>query len=372
MRHVLSRKKALKIIVGVLLTAVLFGTQVYAAPVFGASTFTEAYGKNLTGTYSGANPFSRWKTASEYKTNAAFANFRSMTGGSLGKNVIFRSRIPDELKDSSRIADLMMQDAGIKYVINFYETKAALKSKFANAEYNSYYYRKMVRNNRVTAARTLMQFDTRQKLLNNRSAMITGFKTIAAHAGPYLVHCAAGKDRTGFFAVIVEALMGASYNEILNDYLQTYINVGYKCTRATALSFCKKNLDFMLQLITYSPSGSAWNKMDLAKKAERYLKDGGLNSGQIRSIRKHLKKNYPDGTRVKNGNYYFTVKLKDSVTGYVIFTQQVAFGKDAVMPSPPEHDGYEFAGWSSDGKKIKEDCVITANFTKKVSSRRAA
>ena len=346
-----------------LVLCLLISVTAHAAPVYGASAYTEAYCSNLTGSYSMDFPFSRWKKPAEYKTNAQYANFRSVKAGSIGANVLFRSRMPDETSDANRIADLMAQDAGVKYIINLYETAGTLKSKFKNTAYNSFYYRRVYRNGRVTPARMLMHFSTKLEQASNRKAAIIGFKTIAAHGGPYLVHCQAGKDRTGFFCLILEALMGATYNEILNDYMQTYLNYGYKSSRAGALAFCRKNLDFMLQVMTYCPSGSDWAKMNLVQKAERYLRDGGLNNGQIRSIKKHLQKSYANNAkRTLNGNYYFVVKITDGVTGYVIFSQKVAYGKNAVLPDAPEHDGYRFTGWSSDGRAIKEDTVITAEF----------
>ena len=43
-----------------------------------------------------------------------------------------------------------------------------------------------------------------------------------AHNGPYLIHCNAGTDRTGFVAAIMEGLLGATIDEILYDYLLSY------------------------------------------------------------------------------------------------------------------------------------------------------
>jgi len=45
---------------------------------------------------------------------------------------------------------------------------------------------------------------------------------LIAHNGPYLIHCNAGTDRTGFVAAIIEGLLGASIDEILYDYLFSY------------------------------------------------------------------------------------------------------------------------------------------------------
>jgi len=47
---------------------------------------------------------------------------------------------------------------------------------------------------------------------------------MASADGPYLVHCLEGKDRTGFVCIVLEALMSATYQEIVDDYMLTYNN----------------------------------------------------------------------------------------------------------------------------------------------------
>ena len=44
------------------------------------------------------------------------------------------------------------------------------------------------------------------------------------HDGPVYIHCTAGKDRTGFVCMALEALAGASYQQIGDDYIITYDN----------------------------------------------------------------------------------------------------------------------------------------------------
>lgn len=45
------------------------------------------------------------------------------------------------------------------------------------------------------------------------------FRRLAAGAGPVLVHCAAGKDRTGFVCSMVHHALGAVPDEVMADYL---------------------------------------------------------------------------------------------------------------------------------------------------------
>lgn len=55
----------------------------------------------------------------------------------------------------------------------------------------------------------------------------------------------------------------------------------------------------------------------------------------------------------------FTVSV--SING-VVTTQSVNYGEDAVLPTNPTKEGYTFTGWSSDGKNITSDLMITASF----------
>jgi protein tyrosine/serine phosphatase len=47
------------------------------------------------------------------------------------------------------------------------------------------------------------------------------FKVLAEASGPVLIHCAAGKDRTGVLAALTHSLLGVSYEDTLADYLLT-------------------------------------------------------------------------------------------------------------------------------------------------------
>jgi protein-tyrosine phosphatase len=47
------------------------------------------------------------------------------------------------------------------------------------------------------------------------------FHALAAARGPVLIHCAAGKDRTGLLAALIHHLAGVADDDIVDDYLLT-------------------------------------------------------------------------------------------------------------------------------------------------------
>jgi hypothetical protein len=51
-----------------------------------------------------------------------------------------------------------------------------------------------------------------------------GVQFMLNRPGPYLIHCYAGVDRIGFAAIVLEALMGASLHEIIDDYLKSFLD----------------------------------------------------------------------------------------------------------------------------------------------------
>ncbi|MND64532.1 Tyrosine-protein phosphatase precursor [compost metagenome] len=51
------------------------------------------------------------------------------------------------------------------------------------------------------------------------------FRALAAGDGPVLIHCAAGKDRTGLLAALTHSLLGVSRDDLINDYLLTNVAV---------------------------------------------------------------------------------------------------------------------------------------------------
>lgn len=51
------------------------------------------------------------------------------------------------------------------------------------------------------------------------------FRALADNDGPVLIHCAAGKDRTGLLAALTHSLLGVSRDDLIHDYLLTNIAV---------------------------------------------------------------------------------------------------------------------------------------------------
>jgi protein tyrosine/serine phosphatase len=59
----------------------------------------------------------------------------------------------------------------------------------------------------------------------HRDLFARAFALIAETGGPVLVHCTAGKDRTGMLAALIQRLLGAAPDEVMAGYLATNAQV---------------------------------------------------------------------------------------------------------------------------------------------------
>ena len=110
-----------------------------------------------------------------------------------------------------------------------------------------------------------------------------------AHEGPYLIHCTEGKDRTGFVCMLFEALCGANYDELVDDYMITYENyygINKESDPEKYEIIVSEVMIPRLQVITGDYPDPA--KADLGKCAEEYLKSVGLTDSEIFEIQRKL------------------------------------------------------------------------------------
>ncbi len=154
-------------------------------------------------------------------SNYVFANFRSLKGGRLKENIVFRSASPcDNQHNRSKYVDNLIESVGIKYVLNLADNDQKINGYMAKDDFSSNYFKSLYENNKVLPLALNMNFESSYF----KAQTIKALSAISEHEGPYLLHCTEGKDRTGFLCILIEALAGASYREIVEDYMTTYFN----------------------------------------------------------------------------------------------------------------------------------------------------
>ncbi|MCR4632613.1 MAG: tyrosine-protein phosphatase [Erysipelotrichaceae bacterium] len=222
--------------------------------------------------------FDRSNERSDYPdlSDEAYANFRSVDIGDLKEGILYRSSSPinPSLKRNTQ-ADEAARKAGVKVMIDLQDKKeeAEAYEGFADSYYASV--------NDVFLPMTYDFFSD-----DSKEVVRKAMEAIIDNEGPYLIHCKEGKDRTGFLCAILGSLMNASYEEICDDYMETYFNF-------FDASLMKEGYD----IIVYNNIRTVLCKAyqietpeteDLQKCAVNYLIGCGLSETRIEQLRTRL------------------------------------------------------------------------------------
>ena len=104
--------------------------------------------------------------------------------------------------------------------------------------------------------------------------------------------CLKGTDRTGFFCAILECLMGASYDEIVDDYMVTYYNWNGVTKDDKAYQIiADKNIINTLKTVFGTDD---LKNADLQTEAHTYLLNIGLSEKEIEDIKSNLSVDFQD------------------------------------------------------------------------------
>ena len=209
-------------------------------------------------------------------TDAEFANVRNVLTTGMGVGRLFRSSSPinPEL-GRNEYADAAIKRAGVTVIMNLADSAetAAGYPGFAD----SYYAGQKVIYLNLGVDFAADDF---------KVGLAQGLRFFAENEGIYLVHCTEGKDRAGFVNALLECLMGATYEEVVADYMVTYTNyygveAGSEKYNAIASSNIIKSLQNAFGVEDLS-------KADLAAEAKEYIASLGLTEAEITALMNNL------------------------------------------------------------------------------------
>jgi hypothetical protein len=207
-------------------------------------------------------------------SDEAFANFRVIETTGMGKGVLYRSSSPIN-PDLGRntYADKAAEKAGIITVVNL----ADPSNTYEGVE-NTYYS-----TCQVVYVNLGMDFLSEATL----NGLAEGMRFIINNNGPYLIHCNEGKDRAGFVSALLECLMGATLDEVIDDYMLTYYNY-YGVEKGTEKydAVLKNNL---IKALNTTFKVDDVYKADLAREAAAFLiEDAGLTADEVSALKGKL------------------------------------------------------------------------------------
>ena len=222
-----------------------------------------------------------------YDSDAMFANFRSMNLGKLKRDVIYRSASPcDNQHNRAPYVDALIREAGVKTILDLADNEVKIEKYIARDDFASPYFLSLYDSDQVIPIALNMNY------LSDDFGMkiVQGFNLMAEKEGPYLIHCTEGKDRTGFVAMLIEALAKASYEEIEADYMKTYANY-YRIDKSNDKEkyqiILERNLDGMIAFMV-NDAGIDFKNCDLSIYAENYLQRCGMSEEQIQVFKECL------------------------------------------------------------------------------------
>jgi len=205
-------------------------------------------------------------------TNDAQAvNFREICMGRIAPGTLYRSSHPVKENKQERAVSLLASSARIATVINLCDTNSGIQAKALFAPW----YNRLLKQNRVIALG--MDHSMTGKGLNGKLKKALRF--VIDTEGPWLVHCYAGIDRTGFVCMVLEALMGALLGNITDDYLRSFDSGFESAVHGQA---GKGNSLVVMQLLSVMGGSQMPNDQNLQHTAENYLRNcTGLTSEEV-------------------------------------------------------------------------------------------
>lgn len=216
-----------------------------------------------------------------------FANFREVRTTGMGKNKLYRSSSPiDPCLGRNLKADSLAKEAGVATFINLADAE---EYAIAFNGFDSSYY--------STKDAIFLALPVEFFSKPFEEGLAKGFRYMIEHDGPYLVHCTYGMDRTGFTIAILEALMGATTEEIQTDYAKTFSNY-YYVTDGKQIILNEQQVDFFKAVVlrnlkaVYRAEGvniPDTDNIDWASATAKYLETFGLSPEEISALKEKLK-----------------------------------------------------------------------------------
>lgn len=200
--------------------------------------------------------------------------------------MLCRSASPcDDQHGRAVYADTLMGAANVKTIIDLADNDEKLKGYIQADGFNSPNFLALYEKGGVVLLSLNMDYESD----DFKEKLVKGLTEMAGSDGPYLVHCTEGKDRTGFVCMLLEALCGASYQEIVDDYMLTYDNY-YGITSQSDPEKYDVIVKELLEPMVKSVAGgdADLEAADLAASAEAYLKNAGMSDENIEQLRTRL------------------------------------------------------------------------------------
>ena len=212
-------------------------------------------------------------------SDAQYANARVVMTGKIAAGILHRSSSPfcNDINRATYVSEYMQQEK-VRTVLNLADTKEKILSytmpPYSHSLWDS-----------GDVILCPLKADPLTDDFNDR--LIEALKDLPSRPGPYIVHCMEGKDRTGYVCALLEGLCGATYDEIVADYLETYDNF-YQKTPEKDRNVCNTLVELRLKpcLMHYANFyiDAELPKVNFAEAFSKYLLSHGMTQQQVNNL----------------------------------------------------------------------------------------
>ena len=224
----------------------------------------------------------------DYSDDASFANFRTVAVGGIGNGKLYRTASPINNENGrADYADDLIESVGVTTILTLADSDEDVDGYLADSNCDSEYYRHLYEAGSVIAIDLTGNFYSEEFA----SSVAKGLTFLARNETPYCIHCTEGKDRTGFTAMLLEALVGATLDEIVNDYMISFYNyygIDKEQDPQRYQAVLDVNLMEMMLHITGAESVEQLEQIDLETAVTSYLIKSGMSQEDIVMLKQKL------------------------------------------------------------------------------------
>ena len=217
----------------------------------------------------------------DYVSDIVFSNFRELSGGELRSGMFFRGVSPiDDRNLRAACTDGLIRNNGIGFILDLADTeeKAASYPFFPGSRFEELY---------AEGKAACLGLNSDYRSPDYAQKLADGFRAMMKQNQSVYIHCLEGKDRTGFVCILLEALAGADYEELLRDYMITYENyygINETATPEKYAATIQIRFRDMLDWLAGVPDGSELSGQTFEKQAVDYLLRAGMTDTEIESL----------------------------------------------------------------------------------------
>ena len=227
-----------------------------------------------------------------FSSDEEFANFRCIRVGNLKDNTLYRSASPcDNKHNRAPYTDLLMSEAGIQFVLDLADTEQSVQEFMNSEDFNSPWFENLYWDGKVVTLGLKMNYASEMF----GTALTSGLAVMSECEGPYLIHCAEGKDRTGFACMLLEALADASYAEIEQDFMITYFNY-YDISKEDTpdkYNVIVENMFHPMLRTMIGDDAVDFTSAPLSGYAEQFLLDAGMSAESVENLKDRILTDIP-------------------------------------------------------------------------------